>query len=256
MPLAPSTGVSVRATRAVLVALVAYIDAGSWSGAFPSLPTLAGRAECSVRTARRALRALEAAGVLVTELGGGRRSNRYRLVRPVAVEDEAPDAAPSAAGQPGQDDRRPRRSTSLLRSAQKRRAAAPRSKTEKRTRITEIPDDLRPLADALVSRGLRAAFGLTVEQVANVRQAVAQHGVTALVTAAYRAWRRDDPARWWSAWLGLWTGLPSVPVKAPESHAEPRSSISGVPVPGKSSTWDEAAACLRARLATLPKIAY
>ncbi|MCK9926699.1 helix-turn-helix domain-containing protein [Frankia sp. Mgl5] len=66
--------VSVRVLRSVLLAIAYYLDAADWSGAFPSMPTLAARAEVSVSTARRAVRALESAGVLVTELGGGRRS--------------------------------------------------------------------------------------------------------------------------------------------------------------------------------------
>lgn len=47
--------------------------------AWPSVPTLADRAGRCERTARNALRALEAAGLVVTVPSRGRTSNRYRL---------------------------------------------------------------------------------------------------------------------------------------------------------------------------------
>ncbi|WP_261565463.1 helix-turn-helix domain-containing protein [Frankia gtarii] len=234
VPLAPTTGVSIRAMRAVLVALVAFVDADSWSGAFPAVPTLATRAECSVRTARRALRALEAAGVIVTDLGGGRRSSRYRLVRPAAA--AAPD---SVTGQPGQDDRRSPVFTPPLPSVEAA-PAAPRPK-----RIRTLPDDLRPLADALTSRGLRASFSLTGEQLADVRAALARHGVTPLVGVAYRAHQPLRPARWWSAWLGLWSGL-----HAPASVPAGTAATSAPPVPELRPELNAAgAAACRAELA-------
>ncbi|WP_161849095.1 helix-turn-helix domain-containing protein [Frankia sp. ACN1ag] len=215
VPLAPAPGVSVRACRAVLVALVVFVDRDSWSGAWPAVATLAERAEVSIRTARRALRALEAAGVIVTEVGGGRRSSRYRLVRPPAE----PDAV---TGQAGQDDRRSPVFTPPLPSVEAAQAA-PRPK-----RIRKLPEDLRPLADALTSRGLRASFSLTGEQVADVRAALSRHGVPALVGAAYRAHQPLRPARWWSAWLGLWSGLhaPSgVPAGTPATSAPPAPQL-------------------------------
>ncbi|MEX5637850.1 MULTISPECIES: hypothetical protein [Parafrankia] len=83
-----------------------------------------------------------------------------------------------------------------------------------------MPEDLRALADALVARGLRASFALTPEQVDAVRAVLRRAGVGAMVAAAYRAHRAVDPARWWSAWLNIWSGLhtvrpPSTPVDTP-----------------------------------------
>ncbi len=240
LPLTPTAAggklVSARVLRAVLLAVAYYLDAATWSGAFPSMATLAERAEVSVSTARRAVRALEAAGVLAVEVGGGRRSNRYALRRP---EPAAPveDRAPRSAGPTN-----PRGSTSLLRSAQKRRqAAAPSPK-----RIRAIPPDLQDLAGALVGRGLRAAFGLTEQQVADVRAAVARHGVPALVAAAYRAHRASDPARWWSAWLDLWGGLHTPTVAAA------RTAAAAAPV-GDGAAGSTA---VRAALASYRPIAY
>ncbi len=207
VPLTPAPGVSVRACRAVLVALVAFVDRDTWAGAWPAVATLADRAEVSTRTARRALRVLEATGVIVTELGGGRRSSRYRIVRP----------EPAVTGQTGQDDRRPPVSTRSSLRSERRTPAAPK-------RSTAVPDDLLPLASALASRGLRASFSLLPEQVTEVRDAIARHGVATLVRAAYAAHKVTDPARWWSAWLGLWSGLhtPPTPVSAaPAADAPP-----------------------------------
>lgn len=203
--IASAPGVSARSSRNVLLALVAFCDRDTWAGAWPALATLAGHADVSIRTARRALRVLEAAGVIATELGGGRRSSRYRIIRPAST--------PSVADQPGHDDRRPPVSTPLAPSGRKRRPAAaptstlnpePESKPEskrkpmrKPKRIWNLPEDLRPLADALATRNLRAAFSLLPEQLAEVRRALAEHGIPALVRAAYTAYRsrRGRPAQ-------------------------------------------------------------
>lgn len=225
--------VSVRALRSVLLAIAYYLDAADWSGAFPSMATIAGRAECSVSTARRAVRALEAAGVLAVELGGGRRSNRYRIVRPAQASPVA-DRAPRSSGPTI-----PRCSTPPSLKRGRRPAAAPRTG---RT----VPDDLRPLADALAARGLRAAYALSAGQVAEVRTVLGRAGVGAMVAAAYRAHRATDPARWWSAWLDLWAGL-HVPAAAP---ADPSGVPSMTPV-GDAAAG--AAAC-RASLATAGRV--
>ncbi len=221
------TGVSVRMLRRVLLALCSHVDSTTWAGAFPSMATIAERAECSVRAARKAVRALELTGVVVTELGGGRRSNRYRLVRPESAaptDVEAPnDDTPTRTGQRGTECRRslPLTSRSSLRSE---RLSAPAASKIVKPRGKAVPDDLRPLADALVSRGLRAAYGLTEGQADEVRAAMARAGVAAMVSAAYRAHRANDPARWWSAWLGLWTGMhvpsPAVRDDRPDGDVE------------------------------------
>jgi hypothetical protein len=184
---------------------VGFCDRDTLAGARPSVATLAERTEVSTRTARRArraLRVLEASAVIVTELGGGRRSSRYRIVQPEPA---------SMTGQAGQDDRRPPVSDPLPPVGRKRRPTAPK-------RSTTVPEDLRPLADALTSSGLRASFSLlpeqVTEQVTEIRDAIARHGVPALVRAAYAAHRAANPARWWSAWLGIRGGLRS-PSEAP-----------------------------------------
>ncbi|WP_261554207.1 helix-turn-helix domain-containing protein [Frankia tisae] len=199
------------------------VDAVTWAGSFPSMETIATRAECSVSTARRAVRALESLGLLVTERGGGRLSNRYRLARPDDGQDHTNDmpdgpedhgaALEDTTGQPGQDDRRHPISTQKIfkrltpdRSPAQAHAA-PQTSTPTKSRIRVIPDDLRPLAEALTSRGLRASFSLLPDQVDVVHQALTRVGVTAMVTAAYRAFKATDPPRWWSAWLGIWEGL-------------------------------------------------
>ncbi|MCK9898011.1 helix-turn-helix domain-containing protein [Frankia sp. AgB32] len=211
-------GVSVRLMRRVLDTLCSYADSRSWDGAFPAVSTIAAGSECSVRAARRALRALEDAGIIVTEVGGGRKSSRYRIVRPAQA---APVAPPVVAEQPGHAGRGSFSCISLPPFGRKRRPAAASNSNPNPKRIKKLPEDLRPLADALTARNLRAAFSLTVEQLAEVRRALAEHGVPALVRAAYNAHRATDPARWWSAWLGLWSGLTAPSRPAPASGPAP-----------------------------------
>ncbi|MCK9898030.1 helix-turn-helix domain-containing protein [Frankia sp. AgB32] len=216
--LTSAPGVSARTCRSVLIALVAFCDRDTWAGAWPAVATLAERAEISPRTARRALRVLETAGIIATEIGGGRKSSRYRIV--------PPSTEPSpVSGQTGQDGLRSPVSIPLPPFGRKRRPAAAASNSNPK-RIKQLPEDLRPLADALTARNLRAAFSLTAGQLAEVRQALAEHGIPALVRAAYAAHKAADPARWWSAWLGLWSGLtaPSRPTAptGPSPDSSPR----------------------------------
>ncbi|MCK9925857.1 helix-turn-helix domain-containing protein [Frankia sp. Mgl5] len=247
--------VSVRVLRSVLLAIAYYLDAVDWSGAFPSMSTLAARAEVSVSTARRAVRALEAAGVLATERGGGRRSNRYRLVRPPAPAAAAAGsvagstAAPMSGPQPPVEDRGARspgpttsqESTSRPPGGRTRRPCRPAA-ASRRGRM--VPEDLRLLADALAARGLRASYALTAGQVDGVRAVLGRVGVGAMVAAAYRAHRAADPARWWSAWLDIWSGLHPAP-------APPAPVTSPPPPPAATTVGDAAvgAAACRAALA-------
>ncbi len=206
--------VPVRTMRSVLLAVARYLDAATWAGAFPSMATLAARAEVSVTTARRAVRALEAAGVLATDVGGGRRSSRYRIVRP----EPAPRVVDRDRDRPARSrgSTNPRFSTRSCPDGQERRSAAPRAKI--------IPDDLVPLADALADRGLRASFSLTSDQIADVRSALADHGVSTLIRAAYAAHRATDPARWWSAYISVWSGLRRQPERIPRAP-QPQGAV-------------------------------
>jgi len=232
--------VSSRVLRAVLLAVANYLDPTDWAGAFPSMATLPDRAEVSVSTARRAVRALETIGILVVEIGGGRRSNRYRLVRskpaeaPAGTANEFVENAAPARSQgpcssvPGTDDSVVSTSPHSPFGRMRQHAAA-----HKRGRA--VPDDLRPLADALAAKGLRAAYGLTAAQLAEVRAVVARAGVPAMVAAAYRAHRAADPARWWSAWVDLWVGL-HVPAHTPAAPvSEPEGAPIGDPVVGAAA---------------------
>ncbi|MCL9794628.1 hypothetical protein [Frankia sp. AgKG'84/4] len=93
-------------------------------------------------------------------------------------------------------------------------------------RLRELPDDLLPLSQELLARGLRASFSLTAAEVAEVREALARHGVAPLVRAAYAAHQPLRPARWWSAWIGLWSGLPT---RLPARSAAPPSAADTPP---------------------------
>ncbi|SQE00831.1 conserved hypothetical protein [Parafrankia sp. Ea1.12] len=71
-----------------------YLDAADWSGAFPSMPTLAARAEVSVSTARRAVRGARP--------GGGRRpGHRARWRPPVEPVPPGPPSASAGSGPGG-----------------------------------------------------------------------------------------------------------------------------------------------------------
>ncbi|WP_158230820.1 helix-turn-helix domain-containing protein [Frankia sp. CcI49] len=247
------TRVSVRILRDVLAAITRNISAETWEGSYPAMPTIAARAECSESSARRAVRGLESLGILVTVIGGGRKSNDYRLVRPASSE-----AGPDETGQilavvewdDAADDVRIVGADGIVEPEQSTDSARPVSTvstTDDTTsctqesftrldldshqsapvrpqaaahihRIRSIPDDLVNLADALLSRGLRATFSLTPEQVGVVRQVLERVGVSAMVRAAYDAHQSWNPARWWSAWLEIWQGL-HVPSGRPERTA-------------------------------------
>ncbi|CUU60299.1 Helix-turn-helix domain-containing protein [Parafrankia irregularis] len=236
--------VSVRVLRSTLLAIAYYLDAEDWSGAFPSMPTLAARAEVSESTARRAVRALEAIGILATERGGGRRSNRYRIVCPPGSVEEAEPAPMSSEAETSVQDRAPQSSgpTTFCRSTSRsprRRTRRPRRPAAASRRGRMVPEDLLPLADALAARGLRASYALTAEQTERVRAALRRVGVGAMVSASYRAHRAADPARWWSAWLDLWSGL----------HAESVRSMRATPVGSASMPGDTAAGAAACRAA-------
>ncbi|WP_157475772.1 helix-turn-helix domain-containing protein [Parafrankia sp. EUN1f] len=238
--------VSVRVLRSTLLAVAYYLDAEDWSGAFPSMPTLAARAEESVSTARRAVRALETIGVLVTEIGGGRRSNRYRIVRPAATAAES-TAGPKSAPETPAEDRGARSSGPTTpegftwRSPGGERGGPAGRETTTSRRGRMVPADLRPLADALVSRGLRASYALTAGQADGVRAVLGRVGVGGMVSAAYRAHRATDPARWWSAWLDIWSGLHTT-----YASPAPPASVGSAPV-GDAAVG--AAACRAALVA-------
>lgn len=83
------------AARLVLIALANHADATGWC--WPSMATIAREARMSEDTARRAVRALELAGGLEVHLGGGRRSNRYRLVMPPPADCGGTPRAPAGA---------------------------------------------------------------------------------------------------------------------------------------------------------------
>lgn len=87
----------------VMIALADFADESGLS--WPSVRRLAHRARVSERTARRALRNLEAIGQVTTDGGGGRASNRYRLT--FADPLPLPGSTPvNLAGVPGQADPR------------------------------------------------------------------------------------------------------------------------------------------------------
>lgn len=232
--------VAARTMRAVLLAIVRNVDASTWEGSFPAMATIADRAEVSVSTARRAVRALEISGVLVTEIGGGRRSSRYKLVRPATADESKIEASSCPVNVT--DDPLYVPPLFSLRSKSGRVPAA--SKIRKKIRrSTTIPEDLRPLADALAGRGLRAAYGLTKAQADDVRQVLARVGLPAMVSAAYRAHRANDPARFWTAWVGMWQGL-HMPTA--ERAARPATPAGGTHIVASAETTAAGVSAARA----------
>lgn len=66
--------------RLVLLLIAAHADHAH--EAWPSVPLLAELAGMHEDTVRRAVRRLEATGMVTVQRGGGRRANRYRLALP------------------------------------------------------------------------------------------------------------------------------------------------------------------------------
>lgn len=85
----PTPGVTTRACRSVLLALLAHVDylahvdhldSDDLTGTFPGTHAIAAHAEMSVRTARRALRALETTGLVVVDPGATPRTRRFQIM--------------------------------------------------------------------------------------------------------------------------------------------------------------------------------
>ncbi len=227
--------VSVALQRGVLRAIADHADPDG-SGAFPCIATIARRTGCSVRSAQRGVRALEQAGIIVTVVGGGRLSNLYMILMSGRPETPGPSddrhvAAPTTPCRTTSTYTKKIKSGSARVRETPSRCASVSTRTPPRSsrpRGRHIPDDLRPLADALAARGLRAAYALDDRDADEVRAIIARVGIPRMVEAAYRSHRRDDPARWWSAWTGLWSGLhvpaqrrPTDAVTAPVGVAGP-----------------------------------
>ncbi|WP_322766501.1 helix-turn-helix domain-containing protein [Frankia sp. Cr1] len=225
---------SVALQRVVLCEIASFADADG-TGAFPAVATLARLVGCSDRSIQRTLRALEQGGHITTITGGGRLSNWYTIAMPAASDRHV--TAPPTACRPTSTCTKEIKSGSARAPETPSRCASVPTRTPPRSgpRGRSIPDDLRPLADALHARGLRAAYALDDHQADDVRTIIARVGIPAMVAAAYRAFQPARPAVWWSAWLGIWAGLyvpaqrqpgPVLPV------AERGSAPIGPPAPG------------------------
>ncbi len=91
------------------------------------------------------------------------------------------------------------------------RAAEPAN--DRTTALAAVDRDVTPDVDAVSAAcrtaGMTASFsGLSLVQRAEISALVAVHGVPALVAEARRHHRRDDPARFATAWLKLWHAMP------------------------------------------------
>lgn len=92
-------------------------------------------------------------------------------------------------------------------------AAASRKLTRENDAAAANPDPLQALQAACDAAALRVRWDKLAGQRTEVAELVGRHGVTALVTAARRAYQADDPPRYANAWLPLWAALPvSLPV--------------------------------------------
>ncbi|OHV25438.1 hypothetical protein BBK14_22180 [Parafrankia soli] len=98
------------------------------------------------------------------------------------------------------------------------------------------------------SPGPTTSYALTPGQTDGVRAVLRRAGVGAMVAAAYRAHRVADPARWWSAWLNIWSGL-HTPAPPTGSAPAPAPAPAPVPVPVVGDAVAGVAACRAALVA-------
>ncbi|WP_235497952.1 hypothetical protein [Frankia sp. R43] len=208
--------------------------------------------------------------MLVTVIGGGRKSNDYRLVRPVEVAPAVPNVASDAASdevgpvmavvewddetddvrivEPDTDSEGPITpvtvtddTTSFTPESFMRpglnshQGGGVRPQAAYIDRIRVVPDDLRSLAEGLADARLRASFSLTREQVDIVRAALGRVGEGALIRAAELAHKAWDPARFWSAWVGIWQGL--TPRSAPRKSTARTSTSPDSSAPAEVPEW-------------------
>lgn len=230
----------------VLVCLADYAHAETMR-CHPSIARVAQRARCSESTARRAIRSLEQAGLVVREKSaGGRSTNVYRIVMiepgqndtPTAETHRARTTSPAktpvihrASEQPGQNDTpqvepcHPRQGTP---GASDTPALAPVTPEplmnhqttasrhdERRRRIGELERECR-------TAGLSARFDkITDAEVDVISEMITAHGIDRLVNVARQLHRNDNPARSVKAWIPAWQALP---VKSSSDHAKPARS--------------------------------
>ena len=228
----------------VLVCLADYAHAETML-CHPSIARVAKRARCSESTARRAIRALEAAGLVVRETTtGGRDTNVYRIVMIEPGQNDTPTPAvhtetqPSPAetpvihranSQPCQNDTpqtegcHPRQGTPVTDATPALAPVTPEPLMNHQS--TASRDDERrrqqrtQLEQACRTAGLSARFDkLTDTDTATIDAMIAAHGIDRLVENARQSHRPDDPARSVKAWLPSWRALPlptpSSPVRA------------------------------------------
>lgn len=82
------------AAKAVLIVLADHVDMDGWC--WPTVARIGFRAGLAERAVRMALRQLEGAGLLHTEVGAGRgRVSRYRVLHNCDVQPEAPSRRPN-----------------------------------------------------------------------------------------------------------------------------------------------------------------
>lgn len=199
---------------------------------WPSIDSIARRARCSESTARRTIRALEKAGLVIREASTGRSTNRYRIItnpNPVTVTGSAvpspsyPQASNPVRMTPGQID-------GVADSTLAPVTANPGvGDTPTLAPVTPEPSlnphdppaaggGLARLEAAARAAGLSARFDrLSALEHQTVEMLIGAHGIPALIATARAQHRAEDPARYASAWLQSWLAMP-LPQAAPASR--------------------------------------
>ncbi len=200
---------------------------------WPSIDSVARRARCSESTARRSVRKLEDAGLLVREgFSRGRATNRYRIItnpgkstglgsdtdsypqvtNPVKMTPcqidrvESPTLAPVTAN-PGVGDTptlAPVTPEPSLNPQEPPAAASGGGELdETTTRIDELESVIRAV-------GLAARFDrLSAHDRTAIRHLIDLHGAQALAAHAKAQHRPMDPAKFANAWIESWKALPA-----------------------------------------------
>ena len=223
----------------VLVCLADYADPETHF-CWPSIARVAARARCSESTARRAIRELEKAGLIVTKMAAARGgANLYRVVMREPSQIDTPATYPQIHSHDRQPS--PAKKAFVHRHADKVdhtpvNLQGGQIDTLASTPPSPVTDDRAPLAPvtpeppmnhqeppaapgeqpihelekACRDAGLSARFDrLTAVETATIETLILANGIPVLVASARSHHRADNPARYARAWVPSWLALPT-----------------------------------------------
>lgn len=230
----------------VLCVLADWADDNGYC--WPSVDRVASRARCSESTARRHIRALENAGLVVrTSASHGRATNTYRIIvtnqpsqndTPVNMTGFA-TSSPAQTGVINRVNLTPRQNDRVGNSTLAPMTANPgthdtstlapmtpepslnRHEPPAAPREPQPPQPIHELETAIRTAGLGARFDrLSPAEIATIETLILAHSIPALVASARSQHRRDNPALFAKAWIQTWLALPVRQTAAPAAKPE------------------------------------